>query len=212
MGIKSKTNKVTKDRQRNKPQHAQFRNYRQDETADHIPAPRDPPQVARGQPSSRAPPQPAAEQPNQRAPWNTAPSRDTHQHTPPNALPGQRPPARAPDYSPRTRPTEYETGYTPQRPQADYFSPTQTQYTGYEQYRTPTYENTRYDQQYQYNEQQCYYCGERHQSHLCWYRQRILCVNCNTEGHKEKNCPHARENHNSWYTRRTPSVTHELNY
>ena len=218
MGIKSTTNKVTKDRQRNKPQ--QFRNYRQGETAGHLPAPRDPPQVARGHPSSRIPPLPVAEQPNQRAPsWNTeprpqhAPSRNvqqSQQHMRHNTVPDQRPPARAADPSLwRTQPTEPQRQYTNQ---ADYYSPTQTQYTGYEQYRAPTPENTNRDQQYQYSEHQCYYCGERHQSHLCWYRERVLCVNCNTEGHKEKNCPRARDNHNSWYPRYTPSSSQELNY
>jgi hypothetical protein len=34
----------------------------------------------------------------------------------------------------------------------------------------------------------CYNCGERHNTQVCWYRERLLCLRCNEYGHKQKNC------------------------
>lgn len=226
LSIKPKTNKVTKDRQRNMP--PQRRYDSKDTTPRNVPPswPRDAPQVARDNAIPRAPPPrpPATQQPStwdRQPPPQHAPHPGTQQHTPAATAPAEHTPPRATGPAPPlTRLTDDDTSYArqPDRQysyqQADYYGGTTSDhYSTYNPYnsgyRQPQQDNTTYDyeRQTRYNDMQCYYCGERHDSSRCWFNIRVVCTYCKAEGHKAKNCPYAREHSNQ-----STQVTHATNY
>ena len=213
LNIKAKNNKVTKDRFKNNPQsrHLNQRQVSQSNVIQEMPVvarenytfkaqPRRPPTVAELPPAPQAFPRSTHPRPSpgpnaartQRAPPVTVAERAS---PPPAVVPDRRPPARPVDAAPpRTWSYDRAPTYTSHRSADDF----DTNFT-----RPYAHDNST---------NQCYKCGEQHNSRSCWYGEPLTCRLCRADGHKEKDCPNRDYNYQSQHSYYSSPFVHESNF